>query len=133
VRSTADQLDSAHEWIYVVYDPSKPGTQTPTGTTYGCIERGLGSQSGIFFFRYDGATGAMTTPTLLDNEATGHQLFPDISATAVSCTLSGGTVETTPVTARRVLSVTAPTGGPCRRSTCSPRRHPTPARHGPLR
>src|SRR5438067_96934 len=80
VRSTADQLDSAHEWIYIVYDPSKPGTETPTGTTYGSIERGLGSQSGIYFLRYDGATGAMTTPKLLDNEATGHQLFPDIAA-----------------------------------------------------
>ncbi|PYL49312.1 MAG: hypothetical protein DMF40_02495 [Verrucomicrobia bacterium] len=80
VRSTADQLDSAREWIYIVYDPSKPGTETPTGTTYGSIERGLGSQSGIYFLRYDGATGAMTTPKLLDNQATGHQLFPDISA-----------------------------------------------------
>ena len=79
-RSTADQFDDAHEWVYVVYDPSKPGTEVDTGTTYGSIDRGVGSQSGIYFFRYDGATGAMTTPTLLDDEATGHQLFPDISA-----------------------------------------------------
>jgi hypothetical protein len=79
-RSTADQLDSDHEWVYVVYDPSKPGTEVDTETTYGSIERGVGSQSGIYFFRYDGATAAMTTPTLLDNQATGHQLFPDISA-----------------------------------------------------
>src|SRR6266516_4333668 len=28
VRSTADQLDSTHEWIYVVYDATKPGTET---------------------------------------------------------------------------------------------------------
>ncbi len=80
VRSTADQLDPTHEWVYVVYDPSKPGTETPTGTTYGSIERGLGSQSGIYFFRYDGATGSHTTPTLIDPQAAGHQLFPDISA-----------------------------------------------------
>jgi hypothetical protein len=79
-RSTADQLDDTREWVYIVYDPSKPGTETPTGTTYGSIDRGVGSQSGIYFFRYDGATGAMTTPTLIDAEATGHQLFPDISA-----------------------------------------------------
>ena len=26
VRSTADQADAAHEWVYIVYDPSKPGT-----------------------------------------------------------------------------------------------------------
>jgi hypothetical protein len=79
-RSTADQLDSSREWIYIVYDPSKPGTQTPTGTTYGSIDRGLGSQSGIFFFRYNGENGAKTTPALIDPQATGHQLFPDISA-----------------------------------------------------
>jgi hypothetical protein len=80
VRSTADQLDGSREWVYIVYDPSKPGTQTPTGTTYGSIDRGVGSQSGIFFFRYDGANGTKTTPALIDPQGTGHQLFPDISA-----------------------------------------------------
>src|SRR5919199_2570462 len=80
VRSAGDQLDKAHEWVYIVYDPSIPGTETPTGTTYGSIDRGLGSQSGVYFFRYDGASGAMTTPRLINAAATGHQLFPDISA-----------------------------------------------------
>jgi len=80
VRSAGDQLDKAHEWVYIVYDPSIPGTETPTLTTYGSIERGLGSQSGVYFFRYDGATGAMTTPTRIDPQGRGHQLFPDISA-----------------------------------------------------
>jgi hypothetical protein len=80
VRSTADQLDAAHEWVYIVYDPSKPETQTPTGTTYGSITPGTGSQSGVYFTRYDGATGSHTTPVLIDPQGTGHQLFPDISA-----------------------------------------------------
>jgi hypothetical protein len=80
VRSTADQLDAAHEWIYIVYDPSKPGTQTATGTTYGSITPGTGSQSGVYFTRYDGASGSHTTPALIDAQGTGHQLFPDISA-----------------------------------------------------
>jgi hypothetical protein len=80
VRSTADQADTAHEWIYIVYDPSKPGTQTPTGTTYGSIDTGIGSQSGIYFVRYDGLTGAKTAPALIDDQSTGHQLFPDIAA-----------------------------------------------------
>ncbi len=79
-RSTADQYDKAHEWIYVVYDPSKPGTEVPTGTTYGSINIGTGSQSAVYFVRVDGATGNATSPRLLDNQATGHQLFPDISA-----------------------------------------------------
>jgi len=80
VRSTADQTDAAHEWVYIVYDPSKPGTQVPTGTTYGSIDTGTGSQSAIYFVRYNGATGAATSPVLIDNQARGHQLFPDISA-----------------------------------------------------
>jgi hypothetical protein len=80
VRSTADQLDTAHEWIYIVYDPSKPGTQMATGTTYGSITPGTGSQSGVYFTRYDGVAGGHTNPALIDPQAGGHQLFPDISA-----------------------------------------------------
>jgi hypothetical protein len=81
VRATADQFDAAHpDRVYAVYDATKPGTQTPTGTTYGSIESGTGSQSAIFFLRLGGATGAKTGPTLIDNQAMGHQTFPDISA-----------------------------------------------------
>jgi hypothetical protein len=40
----------------------------------------IGSQSAVYFIRLDGATGAHTAPRLLDNQARGHQLFPDISA-----------------------------------------------------
>ena len=79
-RATADQYDKAHEWIYIVYDASKPGTEVPTGTTYGSIESGTGSQSATYFVRFDGATGTATTAKLLDNEASGHQFFPDVSA-----------------------------------------------------
>ena len=25
VRSAADQKDKAHEWVYILFDPSKPG------------------------------------------------------------------------------------------------------------
>jgi hypothetical protein len=80
VRGTADQLDSAHEWIYMVYDATKPGTEVPTGTTYGTDGSGTGGQAGTYFVRYDGATGSHTSPALIDNEATGQQIFPDISA-----------------------------------------------------
>ena len=79
-RSTADQYDAAHEWIYVVYEASKPGTEVDTGTTYGSLAPGRGSQSAAYFLRYDGATGVATVPTLIDAQTTGHQTFPDISA-----------------------------------------------------
>jgi hypothetical protein len=80
VRSTADQGDVAHEWIYLVYDATKPGTETATGTTYGTDGRGIGGQAGTFFLRYNGANGTHTAPVLIDNQAVGHQVFPDISA-----------------------------------------------------
>jgi hypothetical protein len=88
VRATADQTDTAHDYIYVVYDPSIPGTEVPSGTTYGSItsedlpdkfHQNMGSQSGIYFFRLDGATGAHTAPVLIDPQAKGLQRFPDIS------------------------------------------------------
>jgi hypothetical protein len=79
-RSTADQYDAAHEWIYIVYDATKPGTEVDTGTTYGSLSPGRGSQSGVYFLRYDGATGTQTAPKLIDDQPKGHQAFPDISA-----------------------------------------------------
>jgi len=79
-RSTADQYDAQHEWIYIVYDASKAGTEVDTGTTYGSLEPGRGSQSAVYFLRYDGASSTATAPKLLDNQAAGHQTFPDISA-----------------------------------------------------
>jgi hypothetical protein len=80
VRSTADQGDAAHEWIYLVYDATKPGTEVGTGTTYGTDGRGVGGQAGTFFIRYNGANGTHTAPALIDAQGTGHQVFPDISA-----------------------------------------------------
>ena len=84
VRATANQYDQANpDRIYLVYDPSKPGTEVPTGTTYGSIDVGVGSQSGIYYAAWNGAAGAFVpglAPRLIDNQPLGHQLFPDISA-----------------------------------------------------
>lgn len=81
-RSTADQKDLSHEWVYILFDASKPGTVQPTGTSYGSVTSGTGSQSGIYFVRLDGRTGAVTAPVLIDDQTKGHQFFPDISADA---------------------------------------------------
>jgi hypothetical protein len=80
VRSTADQGDADHERVFIVYDPTIPGTEVPSGTTYGSVGSGTGSQSGVFFTRYNGATGGHTTPAPVDPQGAGHQLFPDIAA-----------------------------------------------------
>jgi hypothetical protein len=95
VRSSADQRDAAHDYVYVVYDPSIPGTEVDSGTTYGSVtsedlpakyHRRIGSQSGIYFFRLDGTTGTHTTPVLIDDPRGrgGLQRFPDISVDAGS-------------------------------------------------
>jgi hypothetical protein len=95
VRSTADQQDKVHDYLYVLYDPSIPGTEVPSGTTYGSIvsedlpdkyHQNVGSQSGIYFFQLDAATGAHTTPVLIDDPRAhgGLQRFPDISVDAGS-------------------------------------------------
>jgi hypothetical protein len=80
-RATADQFDPAHEYVYVVYDATKPGTQNvATGTTYSTTTPGHGGQAAILFTRLDGATGTFTAPTPIDDQAAGHQVFPDVSA-----------------------------------------------------
>lgn len=84
-RSTADQYGSpGNETVYVVYNATIPGTEMPTGTTYGSVSSGVGSQEGIYFLRLNGATGAVSTPTLIDATdyaaKQGQQLFPAISA-----------------------------------------------------
>ena len=58
VRSTADQLDSTREWVYIVYDATKPSTELPTTSTYHTTEPGEGGQAATFFVRYNGTTGA---------------------------------------------------------------------------
>jgi hypothetical protein len=78
--SSADQTDRAHEYVYLIYNAAIPGTQVATGNTYGTEGAGTGSQAGAYFVRYDGATGAHTTPKLISASAAGHQSYPDISA-----------------------------------------------------
>jgi len=84
-RAAADQLAApTDETLYVVFEQTIPGTETPTGTTFGTVEPGTGGQGGVYFMRLNGATGATTTPRLIDptdraaNQ--GHQFWADVSA-----------------------------------------------------
>jgi hypothetical protein len=84
-RSTANQYAApSDETIYVVFEQSIPGTETPTGTTFGTVSPGTGSQGGVYFMRLNGATGATTTPKLIDptdrNAHQGDQFWADVSA-----------------------------------------------------
>ena len=95
--SKSDLSRALHDAVLQGYPPpTKKGlvpaikTQVASGTTYGSVtsedlpaqfHQNVGSQSGIYFFRLDGATGAHTTPVLIDDPRTrgGLQRFPDIS------------------------------------------------------
>ena len=84
-RATADQFAAvSDETIYVVFEQTIPGTQTPTGTTFGTGVPGTGGQGGVYFMRLNGTTGATTTPKLIDptdrNSGKGHQFWADVSA-----------------------------------------------------
>jgi len=82
IRSTADQQDKTpgHEYIYMVYDATKPGTVVPSTSTYSSAGTGNVGQAATFFVRYDGVDGSSTDPAIIDNQAAGQQVFPDISA-----------------------------------------------------
>jgi hypothetical protein len=84
IRSSADQLDGepGHEYVYMVYDATKAGTVVPaaSGSTYSSAGAGNVGQAATYFLRYDGVDGSNTAPVVIDDQAAGHQVFPDISA-----------------------------------------------------
>ncbi len=53
-RSTADQADSRHEWVHIVWEATVPGSVAPTGTTFGSTDvPGEGGQGAIYYARYE--------------------------------------------------------------------------------
>ena len=85
-RSTADPAATAHEFVYIVYEATVPDSIISTGTTFGSDDvQGEGGQGAVYYARYDGASGTLTSPARVDVEGVGHQFFPDIS-------VSGGTL-----------------------------------------
>ena len=111
VRSTADQLDAAHEWVYIVYDASKPGTEVADRHDLRLDRAGRRQPVGDLL------------PALRRRDRRAHRADPDrrpgeratsssrtSRPTAACSTRSGGTAGTTRATARRGRSATAPTG-----------------------
>src|SRR4051794_10717698 len=78
-RSTADQA-AGGEIVHVLYEAIVPGSEVPTGTTFGWAgQPGAGGQSAIYYLTYNGATGTVSSPHRIAPEAVGQQLFPDLS------------------------------------------------------
>jgi hypothetical protein len=127
VRLTADPTAAGNpNAVYLVYDGSVPGSQTPTGTTYGTVGGGTGTQASVYFTRTTNGGGTWTAPTRIDPQVKGHQYFPDIDANSGQLhavwqdsrddcasgppsTPSGGDFRTAPVSNRWVA--TNPPGG----------------------
>jgi len=82
-RITADPK-AADQKVYLVYDATIPGTETPSLSTYNTADP-VGTtlrvgRGGIFYASLSGLGGTWSAPTLLAPTAKGHQLFPDINA-----------------------------------------------------
>jgi hypothetical protein len=80
VRITADPNGAAAtaDDAYVVYDGSVPASLTPTGTSFGTIESGTGSQASIYFVKTTNGGASWASPTRVDPQPVGHQFFPDV-------------------------------------------------------
>ena len=83
-RSSADQQDKTHDYVYIVYDATIPTTIVPSTTTYQTVDNNQVGQSAVYYLRYDGSTGSKTAPQIVAPSATGHQVFPAVSADAGS-------------------------------------------------
>jgi hypothetical protein len=82
-RNAADPAAGADaDSFYVVIEATVPGTQTPTGNTYGTVAPGTASQSSIYFTKT--VNGGQTWSDLkrIDVQTKGNQFYPDIDANA---------------------------------------------------
>jgi hypothetical protein len=81
-RSTADQADASHEWIFIMYEGIVPGSEVATGTSFGWAdEPGAGGRSAVYYVRYDGTNGSNTSPAIVA-ASSGQQMFPDLAVDA---------------------------------------------------
>jgi hypothetical protein len=81
VRIAADPTASGDpDAAYVVFDASVPGSLTQTGTTFGTVGSGTGSQAAVYFIKTENGGATWSPPARIDSQAVGHQFFPDIDA-----------------------------------------------------
>jgi hypothetical protein len=79
-RNAADPLAGQGDELYVTVEATVPGTQRPSGTTYGTVERGVASQGSIYFTKTEDGGATWSPLTRIDPEARGNQFFSDIDA-----------------------------------------------------
>jgi hypothetical protein len=79
-RNAADPIAGQGDELYVVIEATVPGTQRPTGTSYGTIASGTASQSSIYFTKTENAGATWSPLTRIDPQGKGNQFYPDIDA-----------------------------------------------------
>ncbi|MGH3665136.1 MAG: hypothetical protein ACRDU8_03410 [Egibacteraceae bacterium] len=81
IRLTADPTTAGDpNAVYAIIDASVPGSQTPTGTTYGTVGQGIGTQAQVYLTKTANGGGSWSAPARIDPQARGHQYFPDLVA-----------------------------------------------------
>lgn len=79
IRMTADPSGDTGD-VFLTFDGSVPGTEVSTGTTYGTVAPGVGSQAAVYLVRTGDGGATWSAPARIDAQSKGHQFFPDISA-----------------------------------------------------
>ncbi|MGH3110636.1 MAG: sialidase family protein, partial [Gaiellaceae bacterium] len=77
-RNGADPVAGQGDEAYVVIEATVEGTEIPTGTTYGTVESGTGSQGAIFFSKTENGGASWSEPKRIDVTTVGHQFYADI-------------------------------------------------------
>jgi hypothetical protein len=77
-RLAADPVGGDGDEAYVVVEATVPGSETATGTTYGTVANGTGSQGSIYFSRTTNGGASWSAPTRVDPQAKGNQFYPDV-------------------------------------------------------
>jgi hypothetical protein len=79
-RNAADPVAGEGDELYVVLEATVPGTQRPSGSTYGTIEPGVASQSAIYFTKTENGGSTWSPLRRINTPPMGNQFFPDIDA-----------------------------------------------------
>jgi hypothetical protein len=79
-RNAADPVAGEGDELYVVVEATVPGTQRPTGTTYGTVVPGTASQGSIYFTKTENGGRTWSPLTRVDPQPKGNQFYPDIDA-----------------------------------------------------
>jgi hypothetical protein len=79
-RNAADPVAGEGDELYVVVEATVPGTQRPTGNSYGTITSGTASQASIYFTKTENGGQSWSPLTRIDPQPRGNQFYPDIDA-----------------------------------------------------